>query len=490
MSITTRAPYGAELEYMPINAFGGINQFKLNPVAQAFAGQPDLHGGGGIGKILGVVAAIAIPFAAPFISSAIGLSTAIGATMGSALTGAVLGGVTSAATGGDWRRGALMGGIGGGISGYSAGATAAGAPASTTGATTTAATAPVGGGTTAAGQFYGPNSVFTGGPSAGLAGTGTGAEYGAWMGTQAGQQAAQQATGLSSSIASTNPTAPQNVFNTGGGTQVGVNTATAPAGSNVFNTGAQTTAAPGTFAGTPNTNVMAGATNTAAAATTPSAVTTGTASSFSQALKQVPSTIANRFQDPKVLADITLRAAGSLLGSAMAGDGLTAEERNLMNAQVEDLKKLREQDQTLFNQRLQAAIDKQGEAKYFDPEQFGLQSARRAQTDIARQQRAGLRGTSGEKRGYLERQYALEGGRRTGTAFDIGFGQGVAAKSTVQQAGVNMLPTSAPYGATTSGYGAMSSMYSAANERKRREAEGFGSLYGDITGISKSSALG
>lgn len=484
MSITTRAPYGAELEYMPINAFGGVSQFKLNPIAQAFAGQPDLHGGGGIGKILGVVAAIAIPFAAPIISSAIGLSTAIGATLGSAAVGAALGGISAAATGGDWRQGMLFGGIGGGLSGYSsaaAGTTAGTTTAPVGGVTPAAATTPVGA-ATPAGQYYGPSSVFAGGGGTptGLAGTGTGAEYGSWMASQGGQQAAQQARGLASSVASTNPNAPVNVFNAPSGAPVGVNTATAP-----------TAVAPtNTFAGVPNTNVMQGAKTTAAAATTPSAVTTGTASSFGEAMKQVPTAIANRFKSPEALADITLRAAGSLLGSAMAGDGLSAEERQLMAAQVEDLKKLREQDQTLFNQRLQQSLDIAGSAKYFDPEAYGLQSARRAQTDVARQQRAGLRGTSGGKRDYLERQYALEGGRRTGTAFDIGFGQGTQAKLAVQQAGLSTMPTTAPSGSTTTGFNSLSSMYASANERRRREAEGFGSLFGDFTGIAKSRALG
>ncbi len=33
MSITTRAPYGLELEYMPLDAFGGAGPHKLNPIA-------------------------------------------------------------------------------------------------------------------------------------------------------------------------------------------------------------------------------------------------------------------------------------------------------------------------------------------------------------------------------------------------------------------------------------------------------------------------
>tara|TARA_R110002110_G_scaffold86687_2_gene226085 strand:+ start:2004 stop:3563 length:1560 start_codon:yes stop_codon:yes gene_type:complete len=77
------------------------------------------HHKGGIGKVLGIVAAIAIPFAAPAIASSIGISAALGsATLGSALVGAGLGAATAAITGQNPLMGAAMGGIGGGIAGY------------------------------------------------------------------------------------------------------------------------------------------------------------------------------------------------------------------------------------------------------------------------------------------------------------------------------------------------------------------------------------
>jgi len=148
MSITTRAPFGAELEYMPEEAF------RLHPIARAFGQQPDLHGGGGkkggkggVAKVIGIAAAVAVPFAAPAISSAIGLSATIGATAGSALTGATLGALSAKVTGGDVTRGAIMGGIGGAISGglgaYDAAPTAdlftgSAAPVTTEGATNVA----------------------------------------------------------------------------------------------------------------------------------------------------------------------------------------------------------------------------------------------------------------------------------------------------------------------------------------------------------------
>lgn len=92
--------------------------------------------GGGLKKVLAVVAAVVIPIAAPAIASAIGVSGAIAAAgasatvasaAGSAIVGAGLGAVAAKVTGGDVKAGALLGAIGGGISGYGQAAKAAAA---------------------------------------------------------------------------------------------------------------------------------------------------------------------------------------------------------------------------------------------------------------------------------------------------------------------------------------------------------------------------
>lgn len=74
---------------------------------------------GGIGTVLGVVAAIAVPVIAPTIATAIFGGASI---LGSALTGAALGAGTSALTGGNPLVGALTGGVGAGASSFFAGA--------------------------------------------------------------------------------------------------------------------------------------------------------------------------------------------------------------------------------------------------------------------------------------------------------------------------------------------------------------------------------
>jgi hypothetical protein len=106
--------------------------------------------------------------------------------------------------------------------------------------------------------------------------------------------------------------------------------------------------------------------------------TTTVPTTFAEAVRAVPGEIAAKFSDPKALADMTLRAAGALAGSLSAGDGMSDEEKRLLKAQTDELRALQESNKLLFDQKLQAAQDLIGESKYFDPEYFGLQRARRA----------------------------------------------------------------------------------------------------------------
>jgi hypothetical protein len=212
--------------------------------------------------------------------------------------------------------------------------------------------------------------------------------------------------------------------------------------------------------------------------------TAGAASStpttFVEALKQVPSQIAARFSDPKALADLTLRAAGQLAGSAFAGDGLSPEERQLLNAQTAELQKLQQTNQDLFNQRLQAAQQLMGESRYFDPEYFGLQSARRAQIADARAKRAGLRGLEDPVRQAEARRFDLATARDAATAFDVGYGTGVQGRLHTLTAGINAMPTGFP--SSMIDYTSLRNAYSDAAERVRKKQASIGTLFGSLTG--------
>jgi hypothetical protein len=200
---------------------------------------------------------------------------------------------------------------------------------------------------------------------------------------------------------------------------------------------------------------------------------------FVEALRQVPANIATKFQDPKVLADLTLRAGGMLAGSLAAGDGLSPEEQKLLAAQTEELRRAQTENVTLFNQRLQQAQELAGESRYFDPEYFGLRSARQQQVAGAQAKQAGLRGLTSAQRTSEARRYDLDTARNTGTAFDTGFGTGVSGRLQTRQAGLTAMPGSFP--TSDAGYSSLYNAYGNAATRRTQQAEDIGGLFDSIT---------
>jgi hypothetical protein len=219
------------------------------------------------------------------------------------------------------------------------------------------------------------------------------------------------------------------------------------------------------------------------AAPTAAGAGAGAPTTFVEALKQVPSSVAGKFRDPAALADLTLRAGGMLAGSLVAGEGLSAEEQQALNEQAAELRQLQSTNQELFRERLQQAQAMVGESRYFDPEYFGLQSARRAQVTGARAKSAGLRGLSGAARTAEGRRFDLATGRDTGTAYDVGFSTGVQGRVGARQAGLSMFPTER---AVTSPVATARLAGEETRNRRRRETQqDVGSLFGSFTGRSK-----
>ena len=201
------------------------------------------------------------------------------------------------------------------------------------------------------------------------------------------------------------------------------------------------------------------------------------------AIQQIPSTIAARLSNPEMLADMTLRAAGMLAGSALAGSGLSPEEERLLAEQTAELRQLQQTNQQLFQQRLQQAQDIAGEAKYFDPTYFGLQAARRTQTAMGRQAAAGVRslaagGASPQRIAAERRRAGLDIARATGTAFDTGFGQGVQGQMQARRAGIAAMPTEAP--SSMGAYSQLAQQYSSAADRQRQAQADIGGLFADL----------
>jgi hypothetical protein len=236
--------------------------------------------------------------------------------------------------------------------------------------------------------------------------------------------------------------------------------------------------APGTAAGVAMDPAAVAARTMAAGAGTPAA-----GGALLPAVQQIPSTIAARFSNPEMLADMTLRAAGMMAGSALAGSGLSPEEERLLAEQTAELRQLQQTNQQLFQQRLQQAQDLAGEAKYFDPTYFGLQSARRTQTAMGRQAAAGVRGlaaggASPERIAAERRRAGLDIARATGTAFDTGFGQGVQGQMQARRAGITAMPTEAP--SSMGGYTQLAKQYSNAANRQRQAQADIGGLFADL----------
>jgi hypothetical protein len=397
--------------------------------------------------IVSVAAMIAIPYFAPIIANSAALAGVvgtIGTTATSALVGAGLGAAKGAILGEDIGRSALMGGIGGGISGYN----------------------------------YAP-SVTSAVPQSAITAANASADPIAALNASQGFTGVDQA--YLASITAADPIAVMNA-------QQGFTTADPT----YLQQAAQTPASAGL-----DTSGLAGAMpvptaqlpvqSAAAPATTPTAASAAP-KTFMEALKAVPSEIAAKFSDPKSLADLTLRAAGMLAGSALAGSGLSNEEQTLLNQQTEELRTLQQENAGLFRQRLEQAQNLIGESKYFDPEYFGLQRSRRAQMTGAQAKRAGLRGLTGAARESESRRFDLATGRDTGTAFDQGYSTGVTGRLQTMQAGLTAMPTAYP--SNMGDYTNLRSAYDNAATRQRRTQQDIGDLFGSITGGSKATSRG
>jgi len=416
--------------------------------------------------IVSVVAAIAIPFVAPTLAATIGLSGAIGTAVGSATAGSVIGGaITGAALGAakgailgeDVGRSALLGGIGGGIYGYAGAPTAAAPTAAVAGA---------------------PPPVYDL-TSAGLsAAPGYGAAPPVYDLTSAGLSAAPgYTTGLSGGFTSGMETAAlENPAVSGFGT-----TQAAPA--TTPTAGLQMPAESAFLRGMPEVSAVEGA------GVAGTGVLTGAKpATFMEAIKQVPGQIAAKFTDPKALADLTLRAGGMLAGSLIAGDGLSDEERKLLDAQTEELRTLQQANAGLFAQRLEQAQNLVGESKYFDPEYYGLQRARRTQLAGAKAKRAGLRDLEGASRAAEARRFDLATARDVGSSFDQGYLAGVQGRLNTTFAGMQAMPTSFP--SSMGDYGNLRAAYGAADQRARQTQSDIGNLFGSVTGRGAAGGRG
>jgi len=410
---------------------------SVSPIAEPnFSRIPSTEHGGGVKKVVAVVAAIAIPIAAPAIASSIGLSAAIGAAttatvgsvVGSAIVGAGLGAVTAAVTGQSVKSGAIMGAIGGGIAGYfSAPTQAAQAPTSATGAQPTGTGV---GANAGAGQPVSVGETLTSGTGTstltGTAGTDTllTAQPDTLVNaTTGGTTAADLGAQLSNVPASANATS---LMAQG----VDPSIANAMAG-----------AAP-TASGTVATGAAAGAgTQTASLGTR-----------FMNGVRATGSAVAAKLTNPETLANMTLQAGAMLAANAAVPEvptGMTEEERQIYQERVAELQDLKAKDEAAFNAQMDQAKAFLQQAQQYDPTYMAFQAGNKAAIENERKMREQLR-RAGLSRGRdvsasEMRRMALDASRDVSSKFDAGYLQGTRLQNAALSSASNIPTGSSPY---------------------------------------------
>lgn len=489
------------------NAFGGdLPPFARKELTKALGMHYEKSKG--LGAVLRIAASIAIPMAAPSIAASIGLSTAlagtIGATaasaVGSALVGAGLGAASALLTKQKIGESMLFGAIGGGISGYMS---AANAGPSISANATSAATTPVGSSQVGIANLGDASAIVTpvqgaggtqwtvmNGPSAGAVVDASQVAYGGAVSNSqlanilsSGTDVAQQTQSLANALSSS------------GGLSVNVPNAMGGSASNLGTTQfynpnvPQSAQAAQSFA-----TQAAPAYQAAGVQVTPAAQQAATVTQ--QAAQQQPTSaweaLKQKVSDPKMQADLLLRAAGQLAGSLTAGSGLSPEQEELVKQQKAELAMLQQTNRGLFEQRLREATALLGEAKYFDPEYFGMMAQRSTTTAINRQAQENLRDIAPQKGGLRtaeQRRYNLEAATRGETAYLQGATTAQQNRLATTQAGLSQLPTSGPNTYGTYG-GGFSDTLAKAEEQRRKAAEDIGTLFGSLTGTTKASSLG
>jgi len=402
-------------------SIGPTNETNITPI-------PMTAHGGGIKKIIGIVAAVAVPFAAPAVASAIGLSAAIGAATtatigavaGSAIVGAGLGAITAAVTGQSVARGALFGGISGGIGGYGARAnitTPSGTPTVGPGAQNAAGLA----GKTSS---YFPTMADSPGVFAQTANVPT---------TAGALTDAQLNAGLSGQTSSYNP---------------------AEISAQLSNTA--TAAAPETFVST-----------------------------MKSKLSSTGQMLVDRIASPEALANATLKVAGTVISDAMVEPPSTAEAQAGIAAYERELALLKERDEAAFNEKLEASKAYMVQAGYYDPQYFANQAANNAAIAEGRklrefQRTAGLR-SGGMSEGELRRA-ALAGTQNIQSSFDRGFQQGVGLRNTALSTATGLIPSAPVSGLNATGQLAnmRAELENAENRRKDEERSNIQEFFGSF----------
>lgn len=419
-------------------------EFEMKPLDAAIYGITDHKGGGGIFKaVLSVAIAIAIPVAAPALVGALSTGVLAGTALGAAIsggvgfaiasgvTGAALGALGSAITGQDVKSGAISGALSGGVAGFLKAPPTGGAEAATS----------------APGAVSGASSVPVSDASGavGLGDAATAADINALT--------AASPTGLpanANAVGGVGTSAGEVLSGAAGGVPVEARTAAdAVAG---VNTGG---------------SVAGGATGAGGGGTIFDKVGDFTG------------------VNPETLREGAIKLGANQIGQQIANATVgTGPEADIRQQQLAELRRIRNQNQRVFDRRFEFSDDLARQANQFDPTQFGLQQAndQRIRDAIAiRQQQRGL-SLGGRSRDAIDaerRRGVLQSSRNFGSAFDQGFNTGLNQRRSTTNAAVSALPS----GANTSGFSSGNTLlgtYSGLEDRRREAANRFSDTIGDL----------
>lgn len=204
------------------------------------------------------------------------------------------------------------------------------------------------------------------------------------------------------------------------------------------------------------------------------------------ALREAGEEVVTKFTDPRAIADMTLRAAGQLAGSAIAGSGLSPAEERLLAAQAADLEELKRTNEDLYNLRLEQAKAMLGEAA----RDYGFEEESRARVRGAGLTTAAVRGLTGERRrAELARQRRA---RAEEVATGRARGELMTAENTraARQAGLAALPGAGPQASTMLARTGLMGDYAEAERRRREASEQAGQFFGGLTGRRQAGLLG
>ena len=431
-------------------------------------------------KAVKYVAPIVIPIVAAPIAAAIGASAAIGSTAASVLVGAGLGAATSAATGGDPLIGAITGGAGGyfaaptvGSTGYTAGpnlfggigqgiSNAVGVVRDAAGNLVSSLTGQPAPQTYAqATPGYGAsNPIMQADMAAGTYNVGVPAQSAApfvptnipdfQLGASQGTQA-MSGTGIQDP--SQIPMNQMEAATTGGSfVRPDVTVTTLPPVGG--NTAATNFANPtnfefpqgGNFGLRENYGNVFPEGFDATTITDPSqlagAQDPGMMQQIKDAFKSVPKELANKFTDPKQLANSLLQGGVMIAASYLGGMSGSAEENANQQAINEYLQELKARDQAAYATIMEAAKNQLQMAGQFNPQYFAqlrvnLEKQKQGAQNQQLLKQAGLK--TGGQQAEARRRLQIQGAQDTGTAYTQGMLGGIDAQNKLVSAGIGNL---------------------------------------------------